>query len=89
MSYRKKKSLSGKINCLNFRPVNDLIGEWALTPAPTFLVGRNSSGSQLWLWWAPHNPVSCLPGLIRSRGCYQRLSGSGLLMIGDRFRGTN
>lgn len=56
---QEKKSLSGERNCLNFRSVNDLIGEWALTPAPTFLVGRNSSGSQLWLWWVPHSPASC------------------------------
>lgn len=55
----KKKNLSGERNCLNFRSVNDLIGECVLTRAPTFLVGRNSSGSQLWLWWAPHNSASC------------------------------
>lgn len=34
----KKKNLSGERNCLNFRSVNDLIGECVLTRAPTFLL---------------------------------------------------
>lgn len=44
--YGLGKSLSGERNCLNFRPVNDIIGEQGLTLVPTFVVGRDSSGSQ-------------------------------------------
>lgn len=88
MSNRKKKPFWWK-SCLNFRRVRDIIGEQGLSPAPTLVVGRNSSGSRCSSGGRPTILPLCLPGLISSGGRCQRLSGSGLLMIGDRFKSTN